>query len=295
MLKMHGRSSIHHSIRGLAAALLFIAFAGASTVSAQSVDAVVNEMRARYQAQLETVDTYIVETNQYTSYHRKTTRDGDATYETEMQWKDSGGGMFSGAGAMPSLQPGLAQLDTLAQKASYLGTETVDGRPCHVLRIDDPAALSGNRMPAMNANAPQQGETRLYIDAEQYVPLRLESEVSVERNGESQTLRPRILLSDYRTTDGLTLPWSMEMKMENLDATISAEERKQARQSLEEMEQRMQEMPEEQRQMMEGMMKNQLEQLRNILDEGSIQFAIEVQDVQVNAPLPDDVFSGGSN
>jgi len=46
---------------------------------------------------------------------------------------------------------------------------------------------------------------------------------------------------------------------------------------------------------MEGMMKNQLEQLRNILDEGSIQFAIEVQDVQVNAPLPDDVFSGGSN
>jgi small-conductance mechanosensitive channel len=164
-----------------------------------------------------------------------------------------------------------------------------------VLRIDDPAALSGNRMPAMNANAPQQGETRLYIDAERYVPLRLESEVSVERNGESQTLRPRILLSDYRTTDGLTLPWSMEMKMENLDATISAEEREQARRSLEEMEQRMQEMPEEQRQMMEGMMKNQLEQLRNILDEGSIQFAIEVQDVQVNAPLPDDVFSGGSN
>jgi predicted secreted protein len=85
------------------------------------------------------------------------------------------------------------------------------------------------------------------------------------------------------------------MKMENLDATISAEEREQARRSLEEMEQRMQEMPEEQRQMMEGMMKNQLEQLRNILDEGSIQFAIEVQDVQVNAPLPDDVFSGGSN
>ncbi len=288
---MHRRSSIHH----LAAILLLVAVAGAPTAAAQSVDAVVNEMRARYQTQLETVDTYIVETNQYTSYYRKTTQGDDVAYETEMRWKDSGAGMFGGAGAMPSLQPGLAQLDTLALKSSYAGTETVDGRSCHVLRIDDASALSGDRAPLLNSDQTQQGETRLYIDAERYVPLRLESEVTVERNGEAQTLRPRILLSNYRTTDGLTLPWAMEMKMENLDATISAAEREQARQSLEQMEQRMQEMPEEQRQMMEGMMKNQLEQLRNILDEGSIQFAIEVQDVKVNTPLPDDVFSGGGN
>jgi len=291
MLKMYSSMSI----RGLALTVLLVAGGWTATATAQSVEAVVNEMKARYQAQMEAVDTYIIETNQYTSYHRKTTRDGDTAYETETRWTGDGAGMLSGSNALTSLQPGLAHMDTLAQVASYVGTETIDGRRCHVLHVDDPTALSGDPMPAMAQEQTQQGEMRLYIDAEQYVPVRIESEVMVEQNGETQTLRPRIHFSDYRTVDGLTLPWTMEMRMDNLNASISLEEREQARQSLEEMEKRMQEMPEQQRRMMEGMMKKQLDQLRSILEEGSIHFAVEVQDVKVNTDLPADVFSGGDN
>lgn len=291
MLKMHRFISIR-----TATSVLFVLLLGGMTpTAAQSVDAVVDAMKARYQQQLETVDTYVIETNQYTSYYRKTTRNGEPAYETEMRWKGEGSGLFSGAGSMPSLQPSLSQLDTLAQVSSYEGTETIDGRRCHVLRIDDPAALSERPMPKSAAETARQGETRLYIDAERYVPLRMESEVTVEQRGTPQTVRPRIFFSDYRTTDGLTLPWRMEMKMENLNASISPEEREQARQSLEEMEARMEQLSEEQRQMMEGMMKSQLEQLRTILDEGAINFMVEVQSVTVNAPLPDDAFGGTRN
>lgn len=289
MLKMH----CFRSILLAAAAGLLLAAGVPHAAPAQSVEAVIDEMKARYQQQLDAVDTYIIETDQYTSYHRKTTRDGTATYETAVRWTDNPNSLFRGAETMPAMQPSLAQLDTLAQRAVYLGTETVDGQRCHVLRIDDPAALSDAPMPPAASAA--QGTMRLYIDAARYVPLRIEIETTVEQDGTSRTMRPRIAFGDYRTTDGLTLPWSMEMTMEDLNAAISPEEREQARQSLEEMEQRMKEMPEQQRQMMEGMMKEQLEQLRRILDEGSIRFAVTVQDVRVNTPLPDDVFEDGSN
>jgi hypothetical protein len=84
----------------------------------------------------------------------------------------------------------------------------------------------------------------------------------------------------------------MTMTMETLNASMSPEERERARRSLEEMEQRLEQLPEEQRRMMEGAMKDQLDRLRSMLDEGTIRFAVEVQDVRVNTALPDDVFNG---
>lgn len=284
-------SKLHRCmLRPAFSTLLLLVLIGWTPVAAQSVDAVVDAMKARYQQELETVDTYIIETNQYTSYHRKTSRDGEPMYETAMRWQGDGNRFFSGTGATSSLQPSLAQLDTLAQVATYEGTETVDGRRCHVLRVDDLSALSSAQMPGMDDETTDQGSMRMYIDAERSVPLRMDMEVQVTQNGEPQTVRPQIRFSDYRTADGLTLPWMMEMTMENVNASISPEEREQARQSLEELEARMNELPEAQRRMMAGMMEGQMEQLRSMLEDGSIRFAVEVQNVQVNTPLPDDVF-----
>jgi len=285
MLEMH-RCTPQRTISLLFVLLLI----GTAPAAGQSVQAVVDAMKARYQQQLETVDTYVIETNQYTSYYRKTTRGGQPMYETAMRWQGEGSDLFRGAGATPSLQPSLSQLDTLAQVATYEGTETIDGRRCHVLRIDDLTALSDSRMPAMAGVPDNPGSMRMYIDADRSVPLRMDMEVTTTQGGDTQTLQPRVAFSDYRTTDGLTLPWMMEMTMESVNASISPEEREQARQSLEELEARMKELPEAQRRMMEGMMEGQMEQLRSILDDGSIRFTVEVQSVEVNVPLPDGVF-----
>jgi len=271
---------------GLLFALLLI---GTAPAAGQSVQAVVDAMKARYQQQLETVDTYVIETNQYTSYYRKTTRGGAPMYETAMRWQGEGSDLFGGVGAAPSLQPSLSQLDTLAQVATYEGTETIDGYRCHVLYIDDLSALSPPQLPA-TAPPDAPGSMRMYIDAERSVPLRMDMNVTTTQGGNAQPLQPRVVFSDYRTTDGLTLPWVMEMTMEHATASISPEEREQARQSLEELEARMKELPEAQRRMMEGMMEGQMTQLRSMLDDGSIRFTVEVQHVEVNTPLPDGVF-----
>jgi outer membrane lipoprotein-sorting protein len=287
MLEMH-----RFTPQRMVSLLFILLLTGTMPAMGQSVQAVVDAMKARYQQELEAVDTYIIETDQYTSYHRKTTQGSGPMYETAMRWHGEGSGFFRGAGATPSLQPSLAQLDTLAQVATYEGTETIDGRRCHILRIDDLSALSASQLPPMAEGTDDQGSMRMYIDAERSVPLRMEMEVTMTQDGETRTLRPRVVFSDYRTTDGLMLPWMMEMTMDNLNASMSPEEREQARRSLEEMEQRLEQLPEEQRRMMEGAMKGQLDQLRSMLDEGTIRFAVEVQDVQVNTPLPDGVFDG---
>lgn len=285
MLEMH-----RYTPQRIVSLLFVLLLIGTGPAAGQSVHAVVDAMTARYQQEMETVDTYIIETDQYTSYHRKTMQDGEPVYETAMRWGGEGSGFFSGTGDAPSLQPSRSQLDTLAQVATYEGTETVDGRRCHVLRVDDLSALSSPPMTGMDAETADQGSMRMCVDAERSVPLRMDMEVTTTQNGETQTLRPQVVFSDYRTTDGLTLPWRMAMTVENVNASISPEEREQARRSLEELEARMKELPEAQRQMMEGMMEGQMEQLRSMLDDGSIQFAVEVQSVQVNTPLPDDVF-----
>jgi uncharacterized protein YeaO (DUF488 family) len=81
------------------------------------------------------------------------------------------------------------------------------------------------------------------------------------------------------------------MRMDNLNASISPEDREEARKSLEEMEKKMKEMGERQRKMMERMMGGQMDKLRQIIEEGTIEYTIQVQDVQVNASIPDDVFT----
>lgn len=274
-------------LRSILFVLLLAVLGGVPAASAQSVDAVISKMKEQYQQQLENVDTYIIETDAYTSYHRKVERDGGTTYETQIQWGEHED-MLGDAGSAPTLHPGLAQLDTLAQHSTYLGSETVDGQDTHVLLVDDPTVFSDE--PEM-ASDDIEGEMKMYIDADRYVPLRMEYELEVDQGGQMQTMTPRVDFSDYRTVDGLTLPWKMEMTMDNLDAAISPEEREEARRSIEEMEARMEEMPEEQRKMMEGAMENQLKQMRSMIEEGSIEFAVEVQDVRVNAPIPDGVFS----
>lgn len=116
MLEMH-----RFTPQRFAGLLLTLLLMGTGPASGQSVQAVVDAMKTRYQQELDAVDTYIIETDQYTSYHRRTTQAGQPMYETAMRWHGEGRGLFRGAGASPSLQPSLSQLDTLVQIAAYEG------------------------------------------------------------------------------------------------------------------------------------------------------------------------------
>ena len=256
----------------VALSLVFSLLLGAGPASAQSVASVVDDMQAAYDRQLETVDTYIVETNLYTAYNQKVTQDGRPTYRTQTQMKGSGTSSFA-ANTTPSAAYGM-QFNRLRQHATYAGTETIDGLRCHVLRVDTPSAVD----PDMSGNA-----TRMtyYVDAERHVPARMVMETAASGQQGPNPSSVAIRFKNYQTTDGLTLPHRMEIQ---LDANLSAEQRQQMRQAMEKMKQ----LPEQQRKQMEKMMGGQMEMMKQMMSGNPI--AIEVQSVQVNVDLPDGVF-----
>ena len=246
--------------------------AGPLPAAAQSVDAVIEPLRARYQEQLASVDTYVVETTLYTSYHRKVMRDGAPTYESATQLKGSEGSPYA-TSTTPADTYDL-QLDRLQQYATYVGTETIDGIRSHVLRVDEPEQVN----PDMGAAEAE--SLTYYIDAEQFVPVRLLLTPTPTGRGPAPS-SVTINMRDYRTTDGLTLPHRMEFQV-NMD--LSDEQRREMERALKQMES----MPAQQRRMMEKMMGDQMDMMKQMM--GGEPIVVEVQRVEVNTEIPEGVF-----
>lgn len=262
--------SLPHRSGGLLLALLL--WMGPVPATAQSVDAVVDQLRATYQQQLEAVDTYVVETNLYTSYTRKVTRDGTSTYESATRLTGRSDMPFA-TDTTPSATFGL-QLDRLAQHATYAGTETIDGVRCHVLQVEEPEKVN----PDMAAGDAER--MTYYIDAERHVPARIH--LTPPRRGQGPSPSGvTITMRDYRTTDGLTLPYRMEFQV---DMEMSEQQRAQMEQALKQMEN----MSDQQRRMMQKMMGGQMDMMRRMMaDEPMV---VEVQRVEVNTEIPDGIF-----
>src|SRR5690606_31284918 len=108
--------------------------------------------------------------------------------------------------------------------------------------------------------------------------------------GRTAPVRFETLFSDYRTVDGFTTPFRMEMTMQGMEGQMSASEREDAQRQLEEARRQMEQMPPEQRQMMQRMMGDrleQLEQLEQMLGGGGFEMEVVVTDVAVNTGRPE--------
>ena len=240
---------------------------------AQSVESIVDQMRTRYEQQMQTVDTYIVETNLYTSYSKKVMQDGEPTYQTQTKMMGEGAPSVAST-STPSAAYGL-QFDRLKQHASYDGTETVNGVRTHILRVDDPSKVN----PEMGQG---NAESMIYyVDAEQYVPTRMVMNTKGGENDGPQGQSVTINMKDYRTTDGLTLPHRMEIQVE---INMSEQQRKQMEQAMAQMEN----MPAQQRKQMEKMMGDRMEMMKQMMSGDPV--VVEVKRVQVNVALPEEMF-----
>jgi len=251
--------------------ILAVVFAG-TPAAAQSVASIVDNMRAQYDNQIETVDTYIVETNLYTSYNRKVMENGEPTYKTQTKMKGDENTSFAST-TTASAAYGL-QFDRLKQHATYAGTETIDGVRCHLLQVDDPSKVN----PDMGTEAESM---TYYVDAEQHVPARMVMETKGEKKRGPQASSVTINLKNYTTTDGLTLPHRMEIQL----ATNMSEKQ---RQQMQQMMQKMENMPAQQRKRMEQMMGQQMEMMKQMMSGEPI--VIEVQSVKVNTEIPQGIF-----
>lgn len=240
----------------------------------QSVPSIVEQMKARHQEQLEAVDNYVIETNFYTSYNRKTTQNGQPTYETVSRLKGKSEALTSFDSAPPTTTFNTAFLDRLAQHATLVGTETVNGTQSVHLHVENPSAV----------NSEVDDEARsmdFYVDAEELLVTRVQV-ILAASGSESEESTLTMDFTDYRTVKGLTVPYLMTMQME---LGLSEEQRQQMQQLKKQLEQ----MPEQQREQMKRMMGDQFEQIEDVIAGGTT--TIEVQSVRVNEGIPEGIFS----
>jgi hypothetical protein len=239
--------------------------------AAQSVASIVEEMRTVQTEQFKGIDNYVVETTHYTSYNKKTGDGNPPTFRTETRMKSEANDNVDVGTPSKAYGP---QLDHLKQHATYEGTETVNGTQCHVLRVDTVPNQSGDR-----ANA--QGIT-YYVDANRHLISRMAMKTPGQGQGPGSKERlVTVNLKNYTTTDGLTLPHRMEIQF---DLNMS----KQQRQQMKQMMEKMKNMPEQQRERMQQMMGGQMDMLKQMMSDEPM--VIEVQNVSVNANLPDGIF-----
>lgn len=233
---------------------------------AQDAASVMQEVRDSFERMFADVDHYMMKTDMYTAYYKKEEGKGPIAFKTAMQMTGQNAPMGGGA-AMDQYQ----QLDKIAQHGTYAGTETIDGVRCHVIRVDDPSKV--------DANLSQAETITYYVGADDPLMHRMKMEGMDQGGGPGQVV---INMKDYRTTDGVTLPFTMEFIMPS--EGMSEEQRQQ----MEEMKQQLDNMPEAQRKRMEQMMGDQFEKMEKMMSGEPM--VITVQEVEVNGTLPEGVF-----
>ncbi len=277
----------------LAAALL--PPVAAAQMTAQEVFQNVAE---QHEARMQDVETLIVTSklegdmalvDKMTTYYRKTDQGDQPVFETRVKAE---GGMADavnqGAASRMGQTDAFAMMrkmnDTLADEAEYRGTETLDGRTVHVLYVEDMTPLyRALAEEGGQAEVDMAGNATLYIDPDGWLLRKMSMEMQTDQGGEAHTMQMTTELQDYREAGGLLYPYRTVMTMENM---LPPEQRKEMEEQMAKMRQRLEGLPPAQRAQVEKMMNASQGALGK-----EMQMIMAVEDVQVNANLPEGIFS----
>lgn len=279
--------------RLLSLVLLLALLPGLARAQMTAAD-VLYEVYQASEAQFEDVETYIVTTTMEGSmtlfdsmkvYARKVETDDGTTFETETEAFGGMAAMASQAGTHSSSPaPNLAGVnrkmyDLFRDTAGYEGTETVNGQRTHVVTIDDATPLYQAMQPdAPGADRMQARNARLYVDADAWVLLKMEMDVTVGDGGESRTMHTITEMQDYRQVGPMHYPFRI---VSRTSSPLSAAERQELEERRKQMEAQLQQLPEAQRKQLEGMLN-----LSAGMGGDEIEVVMVTKDVQVNVPLP---------
>jgi len=265
-------------------AVLF--FTGSSSLFAQSSQEILDNMIEQYTNSIEDVETLMmvtriegfIETEPDTTYYRKVMQDGFPTLQTVNSGSESPASNYYNV---------QENYDAIVENSTYEGTEEVNGRQAHVLFIEDVRALYNEMVTTPEGQQQQQAEPqsgRMYIDAEDYIPIRMSFEINYE--GE-YTGSADMMMSDIRDVDGMLIPFKMEMKIAGISGSMSAEEMAETEQNMRDLEEQMKNASGLQKRIMERAVKPQLERLQKILEEGAMTMTTIIEDVQTNITIPE--------
>jgi hypothetical protein len=193
------------------------------------------------------------------------------------------GGIDVGSPTSGTVDEIYAVGEELARSARYAGREDVDGVDTHVLEVDDLGDTEFGRNISPDSDF-EATSGRFWIDAESYVPRRMEFQGEMTNDEGTHPITSSIDMSDYRDAGGMLVPYRTVVSIQGFDAAIDDE----TRARFEEMERELESLPPDQRRMMETMMAGQLEQFRAMMGGSgeAIQLEVTVVEVRVNEGPP---------
>ena len=174
------------------------------------------------------------------------------------------------------------QMAQFVENARLVGTESIDGRNAFHLQASDIGQVE-----KMNGGEYRMETMSMWIDTEEYVPLRMKMDGTLTVDGETKPMSIENIQADYRTVPNSNMYESYKqiMKMSGMLDPEQEAQMQEAAEQMAELEKQMASMPASQRQMMEKMMGPQLEMMRNMSSGGGFQVEIVTNSITVNPPI----------
>ena len=187
------------------------------------------------------------------------------------------------AGAMENAGSMIAKL---RDAATVEGTETVDGRACWILHVEDASALDWDQGTGDGTFTAR--TMTMALDQDDHVLRRMSMEGDMEMDGRQQPVSMVSFLSDYREVEGMLHPFRTEVRISGMaSGSMTAEEREEMLRNLAEAREQLAEMPEAQRAMAERMMGGQLERMEQMLADDELVMTMVVDELRVNQGPPE--------
>lgn len=176
-------------------------------------------------------------------------------------------------------QEAVYSIAAFSESAELVGTETVDGRKAYHLVAEN---LERKRSFAENQEFTLQ-TINAWIDADEYVPLKLVMDGTMDTDGTPRPVTIETIERDYRTVPGSNMyePYQQVMRLTGEMADETKRQMEEARAQLEEFDKQMAEMPESQRNMMMNMMGEQIEMMRKMAAGDGIEIVTDVRSITV--------------
>ncbi|MGM0498146.1 MAG: hypothetical protein ACQESJ_09535 [Bacteroidota bacterium] len=259
--------------------LLFITIAAVLSNTANSQDQkaveILESMQEKYGQSIKDIEDYIMEKGSHTIYYKKAfTEEGRPYFKTK-----SKGDMQSASVTNKDL---YSQFSSQAkERATYEGTDEVDGNEVHVIYID--------QMEIAGFNADKDTEDTvediyLYVDSDKLVVRKMEYTTKSQiKGGEVRKISPVVKNRDFRNVEGMLIPYETATVVKGL--TLTEEERGKIEKGLNDFEKKLEEMPESQREMMEEMAGDKIEKYRKMIQEDQYRQISQVKNIEVNTGI----------
>lgn len=177
-----------------------------------------------------------------------------------------------------------------ASMARLVGREPSNGRNAYLLRADNV-----NRVQVVDGQQFTIQTVSVWIDVDEYVPLRMKVDGSVRSGGKTTPMTIEKLDLDYRPVGTLFEPHRQVMRIAGMMDAGQEAELRQAQQKMQEMERQVAQMPAAQREMIMRSMGPQMEMMKKMASGGGgIEVETRIHRIHVNAGLPDPAEMAGS-